>query len=130
MGAAPNWFDLPAGGVGQRVTRQLERSRIACYSWRVSATLQPVPLTSIPHLDLSNLAGRHVMLMPFWDGLEWHVWTPVGEGFLHLRPKDAALGDYVAERPAREEDLFVPFIDLMWQQASWPGRAPPLAHVA
>ena len=76
-------------------------------------TLSPVPLHSIPYLDLSDLRGRKVMPMPFWDGASWHVWAPTNGGYLHLNPLDAAHSDYVADTAAKHDDLFVPFVDVM-----------------
>ena len=92
-------------------------------------TLTLVRLQDIPYLDLSKLEGRQVVLMPFWDGSSWHAWAPVQGGYLDMRPVDAAKSDYVADRPARQDDLFVPFIDLMWQRASWPDVVPRISAV-
>jgi hypothetical protein len=92
-------------------------------------TLQLIRLEDIPYLDLSLLAGRRVMLMPFWDGSRWHLWTPVEGGYFDLRPEDAAHTDYFAAKAARADDLFVPFIDLMWQRASWPDVIPRISAI-
>jgi hypothetical protein len=38
-----------------------------------------------------------------------------------MHPRDAVLTDYVAREPAATTDLFVPFVDFMWQRATWSG---------
>lgn len=81
--------------------------------------MKPVGLDAIPYLDRSNLRGRKIVILPYWDGEGWHIWHPHPEGFLALRPIDAAHADYVAREAARPEDLFIPFVDLMWQRFSW-----------
>ena len=98
--------------------------------WPIVMTLQLIRLQDIPYLDLAHLAGRQVVLLPFWDGSRWHAWVPVEGGYWDMKPVDAAHSDYVAERAAREDDLFVPFIDLMWQRASWPDVAPRISAIS
>lgn len=77
-------------------------------------------LQKIPHLDCSDLRERAVIMMPVWDGTRWSHWVPTDKGWLEMHPSDTVLGDYLAKSAARPSDLWVPFIDLMWQQASWP----------
>jgi hypothetical protein len=76
-------------------------------------------LKKLPYLDVSALDGRTVKLMPLWDGTDWHMWADTTAGLIKLKIVDAAESDYVARSAARPSDLFIPFIHLMWQQASW-----------
>jgi len=82
-------------------------------------SLDPVPLEDIPYLDLSVVGGRRIELKTFWDGEQWYTWAKTDRGLVRLRPRDVALSEYVAKEPARESDLWIPFVDLMWQRASW-----------
>jgi hypothetical protein len=76
-------------------------------------------LQKLPYLDLSALDGRTVNLMPLWDGAEWHMWIDTPRGLIKGKIVDPAESDYVAKSAARPSDLFIPFIHIMWQQASW-----------
>lgn len=58
--------------------------------------------------------------MPFWDGDEWHLWIPHNAGLIATNPIDAVLTDYVAQMAANKSDLFIPFVNTMWQKACWP----------
>jgi hypothetical protein len=81
-------------------------------------------LRQIPHLNVEALGDRTVNLMSLWDGEQWHSWVPVGEKIIKLQIVDVTEGDYLAKIPAHESDLFIPFVDLMWQRASWPEIVP------
>ncbi len=77
-------------------------------------------LANVPYLDLSRLGDRIVNLMPFWDGTEWHTWFPVRNGLEHMKPVNVVSSDYVAKTAADENDVWIPFVEFMWQRASWP----------
>jgi hypothetical protein len=64
--------------------------------------------------------GRVINLMPLWDGENWRTWVQTPGGLIEGQMLDTIEGDYVAVRPAKQSDLFIPFVHLMWQQASWP----------
>ena len=76
-------------------------------------------LKKLPYLDLSAIDGRSVKLMPLWDGVEWHMWFDTPVGLIKGKVVDTAESDYVAKSAALPTDLFIPFIHIMWQQASW-----------
>lgn len=76
-------------------------------------------LRAVPYLDADALEGRSVNLMPLWDGEKWTIWLPDGEGVVPILVFDARFVDYVAKTPYHESDLFVPFINLLWQRASY-----------
>jgi hypothetical protein len=76
-------------------------------------------LKKLPYLDVSALDGRTVNLMPLWDGTDWHMWIDTPVGLIKTKIIDTSESDYVAKSAARPTDLFIPFIHMMWQQASW-----------
>jgi len=79
----------------------------------------------VKYLDPKVVGDRIINLMPFWDGKEWFLWLPISESELQeAKAADAAHSDYVAKSPARDTDLFVPFVDFMYQRASWPEICP------
>jgi hypothetical protein len=82
-------------------------------------------LKKLPYLDVSALDGRVVKLMPLWDGTNWHMWFNTPAGLIEGKIVDAAESDYVAKSAAKPSDLYIPFLHLMWQQASW-GEVCPL----
>lgn len=78
-------------------------------------------LKSVSYLKPENIGdGRVVKLMPFWDGTAWHLWLDTSEGLIEGKVLDVSEGDYIGKGAAKETDLFIPFIDFMWQRASWP----------
>ena len=76
-------------------------------------------LKKLPYLDVSVLDGRTVHLMPLWDGTRWHMWVQTPVGLIEINVVDTTESDYVAKSAAQPSDLFIPFIHVMWQQASW-----------
>lgn len=76
-------------------------------------------LKKLPYLDVSVLDGRTVNLMPLWDGADWHMWLNTPVGLIESKIIDTTESDYLAKSPAKSSDLFIPFIHIMWQQASW-----------
>ena len=78
-------------------------------------------LAKIVYLDPAAAGGRSILMMPFWDGSAWHLWTEAPPGsILKLQIVDAIHSNYVAKQPARETDILIEFIHRMWQQANWP----------
>ncbi len=78
-------------------------------------------LKSVSYLKPENLGdGRVVNLMPLWDGNAWHLWVETPDALIEAKVLDVAEGDYIGKGAAKETDLFIPFIDFMWQRASWP----------
>jgi hypothetical protein len=77
------------------------------------------------YINSAAIGGRTTNLLPLWDGEQWHSWFPIGGGkLIKIQMHDVAQGDYFAERAKSEGDLFIPFVDLMWQRASWPEAVP------
>src|SRR5271157_1001988 len=87
-------------------------------------------LKKVPYLKLDELRGRSVNLMPFWDGDHWHLWVSLPEGLVEGQVIDTIEGNYVAGSPARPSDLLIPFVELMWQRASWPEVCPLISAIS
>jgi hypothetical protein len=77
-------------------------------------------LKTVSYLDVEHLQDRTVNLMPLWDGEHWRMWVPTQIGLIEGKMLDTVEGDYVAVTPAKATDLYIPFVNLMWQHASWP----------
>lgn len=81
-------------------------------------------LKKVIYLDVDAVGDRIVNLVPLWDGDEWHIWIPQPNGTLFkMRPRETSHSDYVAARPACDDDLHLPFLEFMWKRASWPDVA-------
>jgi hypothetical protein len=88
-------------------------------------TITVESLKAVSYLDVTRLGdGRTVNLMPLWDGTNWRVWLNTAEGLIEGKMMDVVEGDYVAQAAAKPSDLFIPFVHLMWQRASWPEICP------
>jgi hypothetical protein len=81
-------------------------------------------LRTVPYLDVEHLQERTVNLMSLWDGQNWHMWVPTPSGLVEGKIVDTVEGDYVAVTAAKPTDLLIPFVELMWQRASWPEICP------
>lgn len=87
-------------------------------------------LKVVEYLDISMLAGRRPVLQPVWTGDKWRLWIPGPKGLIEMNPVQAYQSDYLAKQPAGPNDLCIPFVDLMWQRASWPKICPLVASIA
>lgn len=87
-------------------------------------------LRTVSYLTVEHLQGRTVNLMSLWDGENWQTWFPTSRGLVQGKVIDTVEGDYVAATPAKPTDLFIPFIDLMWQHASWPEICPLISAIS
>jgi len=93
--------------------------------WRISMnTVAIEELRKIPYLQTDSLGDRIINLMPLWDGERWHQWIAGPEGLNELALVDAVEADYVGRMPANESDLLIPFVEFMWQRASFPEICP------
>ena len=74
-------------------------------------------LNEIPYLDGASLAGRHINLMPFWDGQDWHSWFPFPpEKLFYAKNNVVAVQYYWGTVPRQPSDIYIPFVDLMFQR--------------
>ena len=76
-------------------------------------------LRKVTYLDTRQMDDRTVNLMPLWDGTHWRMWFPTPSGLVEGKIADTTEGDYVGVTAAKPSDLFIPFVHLMWQRASW-----------
>ncbi len=86
-------------------------------------------LRAVSYLRTEFLGSRTINLMPLWDGENWHMWFPTPDGLVEGKVVGVVEGDYVARSVAKESDLFIPFVHLMWQRASWPDICPLISAV-
>ncbi|MFG1191777.1 hypothetical protein [Xanthobacter flavus] len=78
-------------------------------------------LSKIVYLDQKALDGRALLIMPFWDNTTWRLWIEAPPGIINeVNILDASHSNYVANQPARNEDISIDFINFMWQRASYP----------
>jgi hypothetical protein len=88
-------------------------------------------LKSVPYLKTEHLGdGRTVNLMPMWDGNNWRVWIDTPVGLIEGKMLDTVEGDYIGLGAAKESDLFIPFVHLMWQRVSWPEVCPFISAIS
>ena len=75
----------------------------------------------MPHIDAAALQGRTMLLMPVWDGAAWSMWVDAPPGqLIKVQIVEPIRSNYLAIVPADKYDLQIPFVDFMWQRASWP----------
>jgi hypothetical protein len=75
----------------------------------------------LPHIDKTQLMGRSILLAPVWDGEVWKTWVPAEQGkLIKLSIVDVAQSHYLAKNAAHEQDIYIPFIEFLWQHMSWP----------
>ncbi|MDX2085697.1 MAG: hypothetical protein SFZ03_09950 [Candidatus Melainabacteria bacterium] len=87
-------------------------------------------LKVIPYLNADALQGRVLLLMPFWDGQEWHQWfLDRTGGVIKTSIVDVVKSIYVAQNPALGSDLLIPFVAFMWQRANWPKVSPLISAI-
>ncbi|MBC2773668.1 hypothetical protein H6M51_12405 [Rhizobium sp. AQ_MP] len=78
-------------------------------------------LTKVTYLDARSLGDRVLTLVPYWDGSAWHLWLEAPPGSLiKMQPLDAVHSKYVAKVAAQSSDIWVGFIEFIWQRANWP----------
>jgi hypothetical protein len=88
-------------------------------------------LKVVSYLKTEHLGdGRTVKLMPLWDGTNWRMWVDTPVGLIEGKMMDTIEGDYVGVGAAKESDLFIPFVHLMWQRASWPEVCPLISAIS
>ncbi len=93
-------------------------------------TVSPDELKKVPYLDVGALSDRTLNLMPFWDGKRWCMWTPTGSGLFELHPVGIHASSYIAAEAAHANDIVIPFLELMWQRASWDKVCTPVSALA
>lgn len=84
------------------------------------STTKAEELRLVPYLDVEHLGDRSVNLLPLWENDRWSLWIPSASGLFVMHPERAIETDYVAKSCESPSDIVIPFIELMWQRASWP----------
>lgn len=88
-------------------------------------------LSELPHIDASNLCGRSVYIVALWENECWKMWVPVEDGkLLQLAPLGVQRADYLSESAAHEDDVYIPFLEFVWQHMSWPKIAREMSGLA
>jgi hypothetical protein len=59
--------------------------------------------------------------MPYWDGAKWHQYFLHDRKALPIQIVDVDAADYLAAAAQRSTDIRIPFAEIMWQRASFPG---------
>lgn len=78
-------------------------------------------LNKIPYANVDSLGDRKFILMPLWDGEYWRQWIPNEAGnLIEIKVVDLVRSNYVSKKAASQDDLWIPFVDFMWQRANWP----------
>lgn len=86
--------------------------------------IDPSQLGAVPYLKTDVVGDRIINLLPLWEGGEWQSWLPSPDGkLIAIKMVDAVHSDYLAQEPARADDLLIPFIEFLWKHASWPDVA-------
>lgn len=86
----------------------------------------------VRHQAAAQRQGVRRMAVPgsLWDGGRWCIWIPGPNGMIELHPTQAYHADYVAHSAAGPNDIVIPFVDLMWQRASWPEICPLISAIS
>lgn len=77
------------------------------------------PITDIPFLAKTNLQGRFIASLMFYDGVDWHTWlqTEQPDLFIKIRAWPAELF-YFSKEPENQNDLYSAFFDFVGQIAN------------
>jgi len=76
-------------------------------------------LRKIPFLDITNLNGRIIPALTFYDGEKWHFWFPGPNGLIQLKAKPVE-ADYFGKSAECETDIYFEFLNFIIQHAYWP----------
>lgn len=80
-----------------------------------------VKIEDISHVDVKNIGDRSIFFSPLRDGDEWHVWAPVKDGeFIKIKAVDLMRSYYYSKSVVHTDDLYISFLEFMWQRMSWP----------
>lgn len=93
--------------------------------------LSNAALAKLTFLNPQALQGRALVLMPVWLNEKWNLWLPTPTGdLIEMHPVEVASSHYLATAPVAQTDLHIPFIDFMWQRASWRETLRPVSAIA
>ena len=84
-------------------------------------TINLTELATLHHIKAERLEGRAMLLMPLWDGAGWNQWIETPDHrLIKMQIVDTIRSNYLAVSPAGPHDVWIAFVDFMWQRASWP----------
>ncbi|MBI4809179.1 MAG: hypothetical protein HY799_09575 [Nitrosomonadales bacterium] len=75
-------------------------------------------LAVIPYLDISNLNGRFISTLMFYDAGTWRMWMPAGDRLIEIKASPAE-SFYFATEPETPTDICFHFLDFIAQRASF-----------
>lgn len=75
-------------------------------------------LSTIPYLDLSNLHGRFISTLMFYDSGVWRTWITAGDQLLEIKARPAETF-YFSVEPESPFDICFHFLDFIAQRASF-----------
>lgn len=75
-------------------------------------------LSIIPYLDISNLHGRFISTLSFYDAGAWRMWTPAGDQLVEIKAWPAE-SFYFGVEPESPTDICFHFLDFIAQRASF-----------
>lgn len=88
-------------------------------------------LADLPHIDIEKLGGRTVFLVPVWDGETWKSWLPVeNDKLIKISIVDVERSHYLAKAAAHQDDIYIPFLEFLWQYMSWPAVAREVSRIS
>lgn len=75
-------------------------------------------LSTIPYLDISNLHGRFISTLMFYDAGAWRMWILAGDQLVEIKAWPAE-SFYFAAKPESPTDICFHFLDFIAQRASF-----------
>lgn len=82
-------------------------------------------LSIIPYLDISNLHGRFISTLIFYEDGAWRTWISAGDQLVEIRAWPAE-SFYFAVEPESPTDICFHFLDFIAQRASFPRLQKPI----
>lgn len=86
-----------------------------------------VGLNGIPFIDCSQVGGKFLSSLNFFDGGDWRIWFNLGDGKYIESKAWPAEGFYYSRQPEKETDLYLHFLDFTAQKASYVELIKPMA---
>lgn len=79
-------------------------------------------LRKLEHINTAALDGRTIRMLPVWDGANWCLWIDAPDGrLIRMKAIDTAHSLYLTKvAAAKDSDLYIPLIELVWQRLSYP----------
>lgn len=85
-----------------------------------ASTVKTSELNKIPFIDSEHVAGRVLTTLTFFENGEWQMWFALPSGLIQQMKGEPAEADYFARLPEKDTDVYLDFLNLMTQRASYP----------